>query len=1009
MSRSDASRIRSRWALGAATLSLLAGIVVWAGCSDKGSVNPLNPGDVPLNFIGSMNASPRRVNAGDQESVVSVFVVDENGTPVSGIEISFATDIGAVDEMVVTDEEGYARATFTSDATEGTAHVTASLGSYQKEVEIQVGQGGGDGGLIAGESSIIADGVSTTSITAQILNDLGQPRSGVAVFFETSAGSITATAFTDGSGEAEATLRSIASGADVEAVVVAKIADPLNAGQFIEIGDTFTTFRGISVSMSVDRTTLVADGEDTTSVRTFVKETTSQVTVPGVVVSYGTTLGSVSNTAMTNGTGLSVGTLYAGVSAGSATITGTVFGVLSDTLEVEFTPLTLAIVGASPTTLPSDGASKAQVTALLLNASNNPISNKSITFSTTAGVITSSALTDDDGKAVAMLTAAFTPGTASVIANFGTLSDTIQVSFTSLGEQIPSSILIRTASPKIQVAQTGGTETTTLTAEIFNEQGDLIQSGFNVEFRISEGPGGGEYLGAPVNGDGPVVVAVEDGAARIALSSGTLSGTVEVEATVPPLLSANTRVVIGAGPPDEISISIGPTSTPLSGALFSYIVTATVVDQYSNTVEDSTGVFFAVAADSCGSGEPLPDVAIDGLAFTYNLADCPGTQNLAHGVAVTCLKAPYESLDEFPNFWISAETSGGTVRTCKNFTSGSEPGPAATIVLQSVEHPAIGVSGTGQNSSSELVFEVRDATGQPVNQDNAVTVDFAFAATPGGGAYLSPISVMTDAQGLARTSVNSGTVAGVAKVRASVAGSSPLIISEVASVVINGGPPDLAHFSLAVERANIPGRILFGVEDKITAFLFDEYSNPVPPGTVVWFSTNMGGITGSATTNDVGQAVATLYTAAPAPTCADTGYAYVTAQTIDEFNATIEASARVLFSGSTQIEVVYPATATFTVPDGGSVPIVFYVGDDCGNPLVAETLISFEYQGSTGFIGDTSIQLSDTQSQGATFYAVTAYDPSPGDLDGPANVFIKITVSNSANGNVSFIYSGTID
>jgi hypothetical protein len=40
---------------------------------------------------------------------------------------------------------------------------------------------------------------------------------------------------------------------------------------------------------------------------------------------------------------------------------------------------------------------------------------------------------------------------------------------------------------------------------------------------------------------------------------------------------------------------------------------------------------------------------------------------------------------------------------------------------------------------------------------------------------------------------------------------------------------------------------------------------------------------------------------------------------------------------------------------------------------------------------------------------VTAYDPSPGDLDGPANVFIKITVSNSANGNVSFIYSGTID
>lgn len=772
MSRSDASKIRSRWALLAATLSLLAGIVVWAGCSDKGSVNPFNPGDVPLNFIGSMTASPGRVNAGDQEALVTVFVIDENGTPVSGIEVAFVTDMGSVDEMVVTDEEGYARATFTSGVTEGSAHVTASLGTYEKEVVIQIGTQGGEGGLIAAASSIIADGTSTTTLTAQILDNLGQPRSGLPVFFESSSGFITPTAFTDNDGTAEATLRSVASGVDVEAFVTAKIADPLNAGQFVDVGDAFTTFRGISIDVNIDRTMLVADGEDKTFVRTIVKETTSQVTVPEVIVSYGTTRGSISNTAMTDATGLSVATLFAGVDPGNATITATLFGAIRDSVSADFTPLTLAVVGANPTTLPSDGTSQAQVTVLLLNASNNPIANKVITFSTTAGVISSSALTDDDGKAIATLTAPSAPGTASVIANFGTLSDTIQVEISSLGE---------------------------------------------------------------------------------------------------------------------------------------------------------------------------------------------------------------------------------------------ESGVAATIALLSVEYPSIGVAGTGQNATSELVFEVRDATGQPVIQDNAVNVDFSFSASPGGGAYLSPLSVGTDAQGRVRTSINSGTVAGAAKVRATVAGSDPLIESEVVSVAINGGPPDLAHFSLAIELANIPGRLLFGVENKITAFLFDKYSNPVAPGTVVWFSTNRGGITGSATTNAVGQAVATLYSAAPTPSCADTGYAYVIAQTIDEFDQTISTDVRALFSGASQIGVVYPASASFTVPDGGSVPILFYVGDDCGNPLVGGTFINFEFEGDGGFIGDTSVQLSDTQSQGATFYAVTVYDATTGDALPPSNCFINVTVTNSDNGNISFIYTGTVD
>lgn len=982
----------------------LAGLAAWSGCSDKGDVNPFNPSDVAVNFIGSITAVPTRLNAGNQAATITVYIIDEAGQPVPGVAVRFAAELGTIDSVAVSDSSGFARATFLSGSTEGTARIRAALGSFLQEVLIQIGQGD----LVAGASSIIADGASTTTITAQVLDDTGQPRIGIPVFFRSTAGSVTSTVFTENNGQAEAILRSIPSQTDVEATVTASTPSEAVPTEEVSLGDAIVTFRGISISMTVDRTTLVADGEDSTFVHAFVKETTSQVTVPQVFVSYGTTLGTVSSSDSTDATGQSDATLFAGTSAGTAVVTATVFGSLSDTVTVEFTPLTLRIASVNPTALPADGASQAEVAALLLNAANNPVANKTIVFSTTSGVIAGSAVTGVDGRAVASLTASDAPDTAMVIASFGTLSDTAYVSMTSLEEQIPSSILIRTSSPKIQVAQTGGMETTTLSAEVFNEEGDVIQTGFDVTFRITSGPGGGEHLGAPANGEGPVTVPIDDGVARIALSSGVVSGTIEVQASVPPLVSANARVVVGAGPPDSIAIAISRTPFPLSGSLFSYIVTATVVDQYSNSVEDSTAVFFEVSSDSCGAGQPLPDVAIDGLAFTHNLADCPGVQNIAHGVAVTCLKAPYTSLESFPNFWISAETAGGDVRTCKNFTSGAEPGEAASIALVNVERTAIGVAGTGQEQSSELVFEVRDAAGLAVNQDHAVELRFEFLTNPGGGAYLSPVTVLTDASGLARTSLNAGTVSGVAKVRASVVGSSPLIASDVVSVAIHGGPPDPVHFSVAARKANIHGRVFFGLEDQITAFVYDVYGNPVPQGTVVYFSTNRGGITGSSVTNEIGQATAMLYSAAPSPTCEDTGYAYVTAQTIDGNNDVISANARVLFSGPTVIDVVYPETPSFTVPNGGSQTIVFYVGDDCGNPIVELSSITIFLTGSGTLVGDVSVLMPDTQSRGATLFTVTVFDADATDTAPPSNSFVTITVS-SPNGSGSFIYGGTVD
>src|SRR6185369_7529725 len=72
------------------------------------------------------------------------------------------------------------------------------------------------------------------------------------------------------------------------------------------------------------------------------------------------------------------------------------------------------------------------------------------------------------------------------------------------------------------------------------------------------------------------------------------------------------------------------------------------------------------------------------------------------------------------------------------------------------------------------------------------------------------------------------------------------------------GVPNAARFSLAAERLNIPGRVTFGIEDDITAFLNDHFGNAVAPGTAVNFTTNGASVFAQTATDQAGRAVTTL-------------------------------------------------------------------------------------------------------------------------------------------------------
>jgi hypothetical protein len=85
---------------------------------------------------------------------------------------------------------------------------------------------------------------------------------------------------------------------------------------------------------------------------------------------------------------------------------------------------------AVPGAIPADGSSSCNIIAYVSDGLGNPVPNgTSVNFSTNRGTIIPSSSTTIDGEASAVLTSSATPGTATVIASSGSLSDSIPVEF----------------------------------------------------------------------------------------------------------------------------------------------------------------------------------------------------------------------------------------------------------------------------------------------------------------------------------------------------------------------------------------------------------------------------------------------------------------------------------------------------------------------------------------------------------------------------------------------------
>jgi hypothetical protein len=351
------------------------------------------------------------------------------------------------------------------------------------------------------------------------------------------------------------------------------------------------------------------------------------------------------------------------------------------------------------------------------------------------------------------------------------------------------------------------------------------------------------------------------------------------------------------------------------------------------------------------------------------------------------------------------------IKLGRQVSSGQASGDATNIVLVEVTSSSVFVKGSGGPATAKLTFEVRDAGGIPVVTQHKVTVTFKIFPGLGGGEVLNPAAVGTDENGRVSTTITSGTRAGALQIVAEAKVKTVTISAAPVPIAIHGGLPDQSHFSIAFEKLNFAGWIYYGLENRITAFVGDKYSNPVPPGTIVQFRTSGGIIGGSAVTDGLGRASVILTSSSPQPQgvpgysfpFTEPGFARVIAETVDENNAKITSEGPVLFSGRTMpIEVTSPQPLPFNLPPYGSQFFTYKVKDQNNNPLVAGTSISVSTDNGK-VTGNTAVTLKDTYSRAWTQFGFTLTNSTPDSLAKDATVKIEVS---SQNGDASMTISG---
>jgi hypothetical protein len=138
-------------------------------------------------------------------------------------------------------------------------------------------------------------------------------------------------------------------------------------------------------------------------------------------------------------------------------------------------------------------------------------------------------------------------------------------------------------------------------------------------------------------------------------------------------------------------------------------------------------------------------------------------------------------------------------------TTISGSGSAVSMVLISLSPETLSVTGTGGTSISQIICEARDANGNAVDSLHAVQVNFELEVDPGGGAYVFPVSAVTDDDGRVATTFYAGSQAGIAIIKAEFTEGGVFIVLPDISIYQTGDPASIALLDLQYDSIAVKG------------------------------------------------------------------------------------------------------------------------------------------------------------------------------------------------------------
>lgn len=507
-------------------------------------------------------------------------------------------------------------------------------------------------------------------------------------------------------------------------------------------------------------------------------------------------------------------------------------------------------------------------------------------------------------------------------------------------------IAVSAQTPSIIVGST-----TQIVAQLVDEN-QIEVSGAVVTFVVDNGAFTGNLKSttATTDASGRAIVTLT---APIKVGSGTVSAQYSDQ-------SATISTTYLVGPAANIIVDAAPSSVGISSQS---TITALVVDQYFNPLPDEPMQFTVTAT---GSGSPTMELG--GVATT-------NSSGIATATYTSGTTAP--ALDTVT----VAQYLNPTVSGTKDITVLQSATVISNLTLRlSSASTAITVG----DSTVTADATVLDTDGQGIA---GILVSFQIVGTGDFGGVKS-ITVPTDTNGIASTTLSAPILVGSASITAATAG----LTSNVSVTYI----PDVPA---AVTLSATPATVGVSTDSTLLASLFDQYGNVTPNEPVTFsFVSNVSGAvlsnpTGNAQTNVNGVATMT-YTSGVVLGTDSVKAEAVNGTSVPKPNATTNIAVSASATSISSLDLALSSPSTSITVGTNIVTVDATVTDQVGGP-VDGVVVAFEIVGGGDFSGSklaTAVTLGGVAS-------VTLNAP---DLVGAATISAA-TAGLSSNLNVNYI------